>query len=69
MRATEPIVIDLEPKVTIARHNLVFKVVFKLDGERRNECEVPELHSRVNCKAAMSAAELHAILAELEEDN
>ena len=41
----------------------------QLDGERRDECEVPELHSRVNCKAAMSAAELHAILVELEEDN
>jgi hypothetical protein len=53
VRATEPIVIDLEPKVTIARYNLVFKVVeafLQLDGERRDECEVPELHIRVNCK-------------------
>ena len=47
----------------------MFKVVeafLQLDGERRDECEVPGLHSRVNCKAAMSAAELHAILVELE---
>jgi hypothetical protein len=54
VRATEPIVIDLEPKVTIARYNLVFKVVeafLQLDGERRDECEVPDrLHIRVNCK-------------------
>ena len=64
----EPIVIDLEPKVAIPRYNMVFKVVpveTFLDGKGRDECEVPELHSMVNRKAAMNVAvvaELDAIL-------